>query len=731
MAVEATNERRYRFAEFELDLDRRRLLRNDQIVVLNSRAFELLRFLVEKKGEIVSKDEILESVWAGQFVEEGNLPVHISALRKLLGEGKKDNRFIVTVPGRGYGFVADLTSETESQILFERHSLSKIVIEEEIAEYDSDRHLVRRSGEFRPHSTLTTILGDRSRMIAALILIALLGITGFFLLRRDSAKRLFRVENRTMRRLTSKGNVERGAISPDGKLYAFSQAFGDKQSLWLGHVDGGEPVQIIPPTDHIFWSILFSPDAGSIYFTESENHRPGTLKRIPVFGGVPENIKDNVRNATLSPDGKQFAYLKYVESAGRLFVAMADIDGGNERDVASVEGGIDSDWHNPAWSPDGSTIAISVTYNYDETRLFTINIPDGAVRQLGTTAWNQLAGISWVKGGNELIAIGADRDSYLPQLWSIAFPGGEARRLSNDLTTYNGFTSLANDNSLLTVDGVSQSNIWVASAANLSSAKQVTFGSAGQIDGWFGLVWTPDGRILYSATTTDGITLSMMSADGSAVKQIVPNGGINTYPSMPADGRFIVFQSNRNGHFAVWRTNPDGSDLKMVSGDQTAGQPFVSPDGKWIVYNSQVNTRGELWRIPAEGGIRFRLTDKPAGWAQISPDSRLVACEIEIDGKAKLGILSLEDGTIAKTFNVPRLANLRLGVHWTPDGRSVSYRDWSNGIWIQPVEGGEPVRVAGLPEEKLFSYGWSPDGKTFAFTRGSTSSDLVLISEAK
>ena len=731
MAAEAAKEKTYRFAGFELDVERRRLLKNGETIALNSKAFDLLHFLVEKKGRIVSKDEILDAVWAGQFVEEGNLPVHISTLRKLLGEGKKDNRFIVTVPGRGYGFVADLAPSVEAEIVFERHTLSKISIEEEVAEDSPKTKLgggpIKRSSR----SILPLAYGNRARITLAVTLIVFVGIGAFFILRRDSSKTPFRLENRTMRRLTSKGNVERGAISPDGKLYAFSQAIGDQQSLWLGHVDGGEPVQVIPPTDRIFWSILFSPDAGSIYYTESENHRPGTLKRIPVFGGVPEKIKDNVRNATLSPDGRQFAYLKYIDGAGRLFVTIADIDGSNERDLASVAGGADSDWHNPAWSPDGNTIAISVTYNYDDTKLFAVTVSDGAVGQLGATTWNQLAGISWTKDGNDLIAIGSDRDSYLPQLWSIGFPGGESRRLSNDLTTYNGFTSLSAENSLLTVDGVSQSNIWVAAATDLGTAKQVSFGSTGQIDGWFGLVWTPDDRIVYSASTTDGITLSIMNADGGGAKQIIPNGGISSYPSMPSDGQFIVFQSNRGGHFAVWRTNPDGSDLKMVSGEQTAGQPFVSPDGKWIVYNSQVNTRGELWRIPADGGTAVRLTDKPAGWAQISPDSKLVACEIEIDGTSRLGILSLDDGAIVRTFELPRLANLRLGVHWMPDGTSVSYRDWSNGIWKQPVEGGAPVRIAGLPEEKLFAYGWSPNGKMFAFTRGSTSSDLVLISENK
>jgi hypothetical protein len=58
---------------------------------------------------------------------------------------------------------------------------------------------------------------------------------------------------------------------------------------------------------------------------------------------------------------------------------------------------------------------------------------------------------------------------------------------------------------------------------------------------------------------------------------------------------------------------------------------------------------------------------------------------------------------------------------------SPTISDWVNGIWRQPIDGGAPQRLAGLPEEKLFAYAWSPDGKQFAFTRGTETRDLVLM----
>jgi hypothetical protein len=97
------------------------------------------------------------------------------------------------------------------------------------------------------------------------------------------------------------------------------------------------------------------------------------------------------------------------------------------------------------------------------------------------------------------------------------------------------------------------------------------------------------------------------------------------------------------------------------------------------------------------------LTEKPAVWARFSPGSKQIACGYRFDAVIKLTILNAENG-----------------LRWTPDGKAVTYRDWNNGIWQQHLSGGAPRRIAGLPEEKLYPYGWSRDGKLFAFTRGNT-----------
>ena len=123
---------RVRFAEFELDKAHHRLYRDGKPVQAYAKSLDLLEFLVGRSGTVVTKDDILSHVWPDQFVEEANLAVQISALRKALGETKNEPRFLVTVPGVGYKFVGNVETEGEDELVIERHTLERITVDEEV-----------------------------------------------------------------------------------------------------------------------------------------------------------------------------------------------------------------------------------------------------------------------------------------------------------------------------------------------------------------------------------------------------------------------------------------------------------------------------------------------------------------------------------------------------------------------------------------------------------------------
>lgn len=106
----------YKFDDFRLDPRQRKLLFGEKVVQLSSRAFEMLLLLVQKQGRVVEKSEILAQVWSDSFVDESNLVVHISALRRVLGERRGERKFIETVSGRGYSFVFPVEEVKKSAV---------------------------------------------------------------------------------------------------------------------------------------------------------------------------------------------------------------------------------------------------------------------------------------------------------------------------------------------------------------------------------------------------------------------------------------------------------------------------------------------------------------------------------------------------------------------------------------------------------------------------------------
>src|ERR1700674_1280259 len=103
------NGRAISFGPFLLLAEKRLLLEGDRPVRIVVRACDILLFLIERAGEVVGKEELIARVWPQTFVEEANLKIQVNALRRALGDGQGGHRYVVTVTGRGYNFVAPVS----------------------------------------------------------------------------------------------------------------------------------------------------------------------------------------------------------------------------------------------------------------------------------------------------------------------------------------------------------------------------------------------------------------------------------------------------------------------------------------------------------------------------------------------------------------------------------------------------------------------------------------------
>ena len=137
----------YEFGSFRLDADKHRLLRDGELVPLSPKAIEALLVLVQNPGKLLERDALMQAVWADTFVEDANLTVAISHLRKALGQNGETAEYIETVPRVGYRFVADVREilEEPAPLIIEKRTLSHTVIEEEEIQGDASNVAARLS----------------------------------------------------------------------------------------------------------------------------------------------------------------------------------------------------------------------------------------------------------------------------------------------------------------------------------------------------------------------------------------------------------------------------------------------------------------------------------------------------------------------------------------------------------------------------------------------------------
>lgn len=712
-----TADKKLFFDEFEIDPTSRRLKKNDSVVSLKSKAFDILLTLAESRGEIRSKSDLMDIIWADQYVEENNLTVHIAALRKALGEKKDDHRFIVTVPGQGYKFVGELREGNGHDYLIETHTVSRIVVEEESVERTA-------AGKWR--------LGNRWAVATiAIIVIAGLSIGAYSWanLRGRSASGF---QAGSIKRLTASGHIwHAAALSPDGKLFAYALKGSDKESLWVGHVDGGNDLQILPAAATVYTSLTFTPDGSTLYYTTTPDLETGSLYRVPVFGGAPEKINDwGLGSISFAPDGKNYAFIRADQTTGRRSLIVANIDNSEPRELAT--GDLKLEVNTAAWSPDGQAIAFGAAEPGKRDEIYVIDMSGGRFEPITTQGWSQISGITWLPSGDALVAVAQAIDSSRSQIWNVSPKSRTVARVLTDLNSYTHSVNVSADGrELLAVQTQVDSNIWVAQPDKVENAKQLTFGSIGRSEGMSGLNWTPDGRILYTAVSENNRTIWIMDADGGNQKQLVPSGGNNMYPVESADGRYIVFQSNRSGNSAIWRVNSDGSNLVKLTRDDVAGEPAISPNGEWVYYVGASQYIGPVYRMSIDGGEPVRLFAPLGNWPNVSPDGRWITCGYEINGNGKLAIVPAEGGEPVKLFEVPPEGIFRHGIQWSTDGKAIIYSDRGMGLWKQSLDKPAPEKVDGLAAERYYGFSWSPDGKYVAFTRGLEQGDLVLLSSGK
>ncbi len=574
-------------------------------------------------------------------------------------------------------------------------------------------------------------------LVAGIVVIALAGLA--FGLYRWSSKRTAPVPT-TMKisRLTSDGKSFLGTISPDGKYVAHVSRDGDEQSIVLRQIAASSSRELIPPTNGYFLGLTFSSDGNYLYYVKGERgSNVRALYQVSLIGNDSRQLVYDVDSEVAhSPDGKKIAFIRgyFKEKEKALFIANAD--GSGEERLTTRRAPEFAAMDHPAWSPDGKRVAFVVAgddadgyyVNIDE-----VDLQDRSERKISSDRWRYITAIAWLKDGSGVLAVARDRAALAgspPQIWRIVYPGGEAQRITSDINYYLDLSLTADSKTLVAGASSQTSGIVVVEEGDSSGGREILSKS---FTGLSGLEWTPDGRIVYSTAQRENRDVWIANADGSAQKQLTFDPAGDFYPTPTRDGRYIVFMSNRGGHWAVWRMNPDGTnaiELARMEGENPA--PRVSPDSRWVFYSRSTGGKQVVWRIAIDGGTSVQVNDQEMYSLSISPDGKLLVYyhrPPEFNAPLQVQIVSAENGALIKTL--PALGD-GSRVSWSPDGKSLDYvetRDGVSNLMRVPLDGGKARQLTNWKSDLIFWFAWSPDGKKLACARGSNVRDLILMED--
>lgn len=706
----------YEFGSFRFNTKTNTLWRDNEMISLPPKALELLKILVEKQGEVVSKQEILDTVWAETFVEEGVLTQNIYTLRQSLGTTENGKQLIENLARRGY-----------------RLTIPVSVVGERSEKVERNESPVINSPKPFPKIAVLTV------GIALLILLAFLSYRFFTSSNSETTKTNNELK---FKQITDTGDVSYLTISPDGNSVIYTRGF----EIYLRNLQTNSEVKLAVENASKVGCLQFSPDGNLIYFGNLFNRdEKGSIFRVAQAGGKPVEIIENVWSGfSISPDGREAAFVRKFPNENKQGLVIKNLESGAETVIKTINLPEEFYWNNyPAWSADGEKIAIvAITQTEHFSRVILVDKAGTNEKEIKPKDFRNIEQVVWSADGNSLIAAANDGNNF--QLWRISVADSNAKRITNDLNSYLGI-SVSNDRKkLISRQRIYFSNIWVGKKGDLANLKQLTEGTS-RNDGLQGLEWIDDEKIVYSTNDEkirDWNLWVLNTTDGSKQKLTSDSEIQNDFPTVSPDKKTIYFASDRNKESRIWRVNVEGTNPTQITfgEDETHHFPQVSPDGKWLYFIIKSGRSSTIGRKSLVENSVQELSGKtkfvPGNFLSLSPDGKYLAFQNiaynsetnSANSKLQMAILSTENPENVKFTEIETWRQI---VKWSKDGHSFDFVTGNvkeNGILNLAVEGNStPATILPTSQTTIFNFTWSPNGENLAVSRGQLLRDVVLL----
>ncbi len=702
----------FQFDDVRVEAETFKVFKAGGRVELEPKALRVLLFLLEHRGRLVEKNELLDAVWRDTHVTENAMTREIAKLRKLLGDNPREPKYIQTVHTRGYRFIAEVEEIDGAPPNGRGDAVEHepaTVVHDAAADPAPNGRIYHAP---RPASDRATQKPDAPQPVAAAHATVAprrrIGRRLFGLLRRAAAFCLcvfaalwlivWTCWRLGLLHFTPPGSVVSPArltrvtagpgldvnptLAPDGNYVAYSSDHGGSFEIYVRQlVTGGREVQITADGAQNF-DPAWSPDGKFIAYYSL---RRGGIWLVPALGGVARQLTDFGAHPAWSPDSAFIAFHSEAapdigarpENNATLWIVAAQ--GGAPRHL--TQAGNPAGSHlSPAWSADGRRVAF-LSANARATQIWSVAVNDS----------NDVKPLTQVGTGDKSDPVFAPDDRFLyftlhGVLWR--------RRVGKDGT----LTDVADDPPV--------------KIAEMGDAyiRHVSVAAGGR-------------RLAYSAwsQTSNLWSLALNAAAapaGAPVRLTNETGTRNMQPAFTPDGQRLAFINWRRGNAEqVWTADRDGRHVaQLTTSPPGKSWPRWLGDGDRIAFETNLQGKRALVALTLATGREETLTEVVGTmeWPQLAPDARRLAYNFRMDGAVNVGLMDLSDGQVrALTLDREMVGN----ACWSPDGKYLAMqmrRGDDTHVAVMPLDGGTPVQLT-FDHGQSWPYGWSPDGARIVF----------------
>jgi Tol biopolymer transport system component/DNA-binding winged helix-turn-helix (wHTH) protein len=633
----------FRVGDWIVQTELNSLTRDEEVRHIEPKVMKVLLTLSAQQGRVVTKEELISTVWPDTFVSDDVLTRCISILRRITEDDPHTPHFIQTIPKVGYRLVAPVSEiPAEAQA-----DLPSIGAEPAAVLPQVDSQTARRPGR----NIWWTV------SVAGLIFAMLLAMWFYHRSRAKPAGAT--LSFRTIQFTSYSGEQIQPAFSPDGRQIAFVWIAENSASrrIYIKTIGTEEVKQLTSDSDEQF-SPAWSPDGRQIAYLASSSDglslsvasvNSQTTPRKLLIPQEPSHWEQGA--LSWAPSGKSLIYPDHSGTAPDSSIFLLDLHTFNTRSITTPPAGWEGDL-NPAYSPDGRWIAFTRASETAVRDIYFMSTSSGELHQLTHDHMN-IDSLAWTadsssiifssnRGGKygfwkiglkdkgpERLPVGTE-DAYQPAvgpkpgelaytqgsaIWSILrFRQGSSKESSvkSDAvltsTQQDSAPSLSPDGSYFAFQSRRSGNqeIWIASQAG-DQLRQLTF-MAGPLTG--SPSWSNHGdKILFDSRPGGHSHVFCVPAAGGRPKQLTFGDANDITPRWSHDDQSIYFRSNRGDRWQLWSVSAAGGDPQPVTtGDGIV--PQESPDGRWLYY-----TRGNedgIWRVSPSGGAETQILTQPS-----------------------------------------------------------------------------------------------------------------------